>query len=278
MAAHREFLFHHQRSEFAADAAVEGAGRDLRIGVRRQDRFKLAVYGIQRHGLTAAKRSQLGFNPAVDSGKFQVAGRAADLRLAVDRGRLDVAGDILNHDVSIDAGDVLQARVLRNLDCVIHNAIVSFAVFEPEPAPREAGHARRLLRVDEDLVRSRINNDLGGFNAFPGLAVFEGFDGHFVAVPAGDFNPAVDIVEAEPAIGGEREGLAEILLKLILRQKVADDFCFLDMGFTQRSGSHRLRRHCRAGRCWRHWRRWCHRRRWRCWCHDIMHFRGREIQ
>ena len=141
----------------------------------------------------------------------------------------------------------LQTRVVWNLDCVIHNAIVSFAVFEPEPAPREAGHARRLLRVDEDLVRSRINNDLGGFNAFPGLAVFEGFDGHFVAVPAGDFNPAVDIVEAEPAIGGERERPVEVLLKLILRQKVAEDFCFLDMEFTPRSGSHRLRRHGRAG-------------------------------
>jgi len=44
VAAHREFLFHHQRSEFAADAAVEGAGRDVCIGVRRQDRFELAVY------------------------------------------------------------------------------------------------------------------------------------------------------------------------------------------------------------------------------------------
>ena len=61
--------------------------------------------------------------------------------------------------------------------------------------------------------------------------MFEGFDGHFVPAPADDFDPAVDVVEAEPAIGVEREGLGEILLKRVSCHKIADDFRPVGVGF-----------------------------------------------
>ena len=77
--------------------------------------------------------------------------------------------------------------------------------------------------------------------------MFEGLDDHVVPVPTKDFNPAVDIVEAESAIGGKRECLVEVLLKRIGGRQGAKDFCPLHLGFTQCSGSDRLRGHGRAG-------------------------------
>jgi hypothetical protein len=37
MSAQRKFLFHGQQREFAAHAAVDGAGRNFRVGIGGQD-------------------------------------------------------------------------------------------------------------------------------------------------------------------------------------------------------------------------------------------------
>jgi len=65
------------------------------IGVRRQDRFELAIYGDPATRIDRGRAKQLGFNPTVDV-ELSDSPRALDLHLAVDCGRLDVTGDILN--------------------------------------------------------------------------------------------------------------------------------------------------------------------------------------
>jgi hypothetical protein len=45
--------------------------------------------------------------------------------------------------------------------------------------------------------------------------VFERLDDQLVSVPPGDFDPAIDVVEPEAALGGKWQRPVEILLKRI---------------------------------------------------------------
>src|SRR5208283_936971 len=149
-----------------------------------------------------------GIEFTVDCVQLYRALQIVGLNAAVDTGSMDLSRHILHVKPAIDEFDFVEPRVPGHGDGVFHAGRVAMLIVVTKI---ESVVAARILGVDRKLIRLGLNLDLDSVETLllPGALYRVHFD--FVAVPGGDMDGAVKIVDLDAALRRKRVNLVKFL-------------------------------------------------------------------
>ena len=132
--------------------------------------------------------------------------RSRRLQLSIDQVRIDFSGDFLHRQRAVHKVDLVDAGVLRNMQGVVNAARIIIVVL-------------RKASLDFHRAASGVDLDAHVVQLLLVACGLDRIDLNFIAVPSGDLDVAIDVVERNAAVRGEWNGLMKFLRDLGLSGK-----------------------------------------------------------
>src|SRR5579864_480470 len=127
------------------------------------------------------------------------------LQTSVDAGSSHFSGNSRQIESAIDQLNFVEARGSGNGQRVFHAGGIVVG------APIPVVVVIRILGPNGQIVLSGINLDLGFVQPLFGICTLYGVNLHFIAVPTGDVNRAIDVVQLNAATGCDGISLVKLL-------------------------------------------------------------------